>query len=114
MNLAVIIPMAGAGQRFKDSGYRDYKPFIKINGRFMVDWAIEPYPKGIKKFFIVCKEYLTAEQAAYLKNIENSELIEVAKHKSGPSYSIFLAKNSLPKEYSYFISYADIYWTWDF
>lgn len=114
MKLAVIIPMAGSGQRFKDAGYRDYKPFIKINGRFMVDLTIKPYPKSLKKFFIICRQHLTAAQIAYLKKLDNSEVIEISPHKNGPSFSIHAAKNSLPKDYSYFVSYADMFWTWDF
>lgn len=31
-----LIPMAGAGRRFKDAGYRDPKPFINVHGRPMV------------------------------------------------------------------------------
>src|SRR5665213_3411316 len=104
MKLAVIIPMAGAGRRFKDAGYEDYKPFIKVNGSFMVDMAIGPYPKEVKKYFIVCKEHLTGEQLDYLKNIENSEVVEIGRHENGPSYSIYQARNSFPEDYSYFIS----------
>ena len=48
--LAVIIPMAGYGQRFKDAGYNDYKPFIKIKEKYMINLALEPYPKNIKKY----------------------------------------------------------------
>ena len=28
--MKIIIPMAGSGQRFKDKGYKDPKPLIKV------------------------------------------------------------------------------------
>lgn len=35
--LKVILLAGGKGQRFKDAGYKDFKPFIKIKGQYMVD-----------------------------------------------------------------------------
>ena len=104
-NLAVIIPMAGFGQRFKDAGYDEYKPFIKVKDKYMIDLALEPYPKEIKKYLIVNPKLLSEEQRNYLENIDNVEILEIEGHKNGPSYSIHLVKDMLPKKYSYFISY---------
>jgi NDP-sugar pyrophosphorylase family protein len=42
MNL--IIPMAGAGRRFREAGYDTPKPFIRIGGKLMIEWALEPIP----------------------------------------------------------------------
>lgn len=37
----IIIPMAGKGQRFKDAGYTEEKPFIDVNGKPMFQVALE-------------------------------------------------------------------------
>ena len=39
--LNIIIPMAGAGSRFSDVGYKDPKPLIPINGVPMIRIVIE-------------------------------------------------------------------------
>lgn len=39
--LNVVIPMAGAGSRFKIAGYSMPKPFIDINGKMMIDHVLE-------------------------------------------------------------------------
>jgi len=40
----LIVPMAGAGRRFKEAGYTVPKPLIKIGGRHMIEWALDPIP----------------------------------------------------------------------
>ena len=37
----ILIPMAGRGSRFKESGYTDSKPFIDVNGKPMIQRVIE-------------------------------------------------------------------------
>lgn len=37
----IIIPMAGEGKRFKDAGYKEDKPFIDVNGKPMLQVALE-------------------------------------------------------------------------
>jgi dTDP-glucose pyrophosphorylase len=40
-----LLPMAGLGSRFSKEGYVDPKPFIKVNGKNMLDQAIRCLPK---------------------------------------------------------------------
>lgn len=112
--ISLIVPMGGYGSRFKKAGYKTYKPFIKINGRCMIDYVVEPFPKDIKKIFIINPEMLSKENLEHLKNIGNSKIINIESHKNGPSYTIDLAKDKLDLDDSYFISYSDHYWTWDY
>lgn len=35
--MKLIIPMAGNGKRFQEAGYSDRKPFVKVNGKEMID-----------------------------------------------------------------------------
>jgi CTP:phosphocholine cytidylyltransferase-like protein len=32
----IVLPMAGKGSRFRKNGYKESKPFIDINGRYMI------------------------------------------------------------------------------
>lgn len=109
----VILPMAGFGQRFQDAGYHEYKPFISIFGKPMINWALAPYPESLKKYLIVNNEALTPEQKHYLETFPNTTILEIDPHKLGPAYSIHMAKDQIP-EAPCFVSYLDIFWTWDF
>lgn len=112
--LNLIVPMAGFGSRFKAAGYNEYKPFIKINNRPMIDYVLSAFPDEVTKYLIVNPELLTGEQRAYLQNKKNVILIEIDGHKLGPSYSLYQAREQLPLEESWFVSYCDIAWTWNF
>ena len=108
----LIIPMAGAGKRFKLAGYNTYKPFIKINKKYMVDYVLEAFPKEVKKHIITSKNLLSKSQIKYLKD-KKCNIIFIAPHSKGPAYSIYKAKNKLPLSEAFFISYVDIAWVWN-
>ena len=54
----IVIPMAGRGSRFKEAGYKDPKPLIKINSKFMIEGVIDNLtPKNNKAHFIfICQQ----------------------------------------------------------
>ena len=37
----ILIPMAGAGQRFEKAGYTFPKPIIEIENKPMIQWVVE-------------------------------------------------------------------------
>ena len=37
----ILIPMAGAGSRFKENGYKLPKPLIDVNGKPMIQHVVE-------------------------------------------------------------------------
>lgn len=113
-SLNLIIPAAGFGSRFRKAGYKVYKPFIPINNKFMIDYVMDPFPQNVKTFIIVNRDLLSDEQLKYLKDKDNTEIIEIEGHTKGPGYSIYCAADKLPLEESFFIAYSDIYWSWDF
>ncbi|MGI9252751.1 MAG: glycosyltransferase family 2 protein [Thermomicrobiales bacterium] len=40
-SVTLVIPMAGSGRRFREAGFDLPKPFIRINGRPMIEWVLE-------------------------------------------------------------------------
>lgn len=42
----VIVPMAGHGQRFRDAGYQEDKPLIRVGGQRLLEWALRPIPEA--------------------------------------------------------------------
>jgi NDP-sugar pyrophosphorylase family protein len=45
-NCTTLLPMAGAGSRFSKEGYDEPKPFIKVNGKNMVEQAVRCLPES--------------------------------------------------------------------
>jgi dTDP-glucose pyrophosphorylase len=43
--MRIILPMAGYGRRFREQGYTAEKPLIEVNGKTLLEWALEPIPK---------------------------------------------------------------------
>src|SRR3990167_11175407 len=39
----ILIPMAGAGSRFQNAGFREPKPLIDVGGKPMIKWAMESF-----------------------------------------------------------------------
>lgn len=58
-SINVVLPIAGLGQRFIDGGYEIPKPLIKINGKYIIDKALESINhKDLNLFFIVRQEHV--------------------------------------------------------
>jgi NDP-sugar pyrophosphorylase family protein len=112
--LNVIIPMAGVGKRFQRAGYSEFKPFTPINGRPMVQWALDSFPDTVNRIIITCQNLLSEEQQRLLEEDLDCTVIFIDLHSNGPAWSIYAARESLPLDEAFFVTYCDIYWSWDF
>lgn len=101
--LNIVIPMAGAGSRFKTEGYDLPKPFIDINGRMMIEHVLDGvnYPNAhytliIQKAF----EEENKEQLERLTNHYHVAFISVEKLTQGACCTALSAheiiNNNLP------------------
>ncbi|MGE3974617.1 MAG: NTP transferase domain-containing protein [Bdellovibrionales bacterium] len=110
----LIVPMAGSGVRFREAGYESYKPLITIANRPMIDYVLGNFPKSMAKHLIIHSDYLSASEKKYLVAKSDVILHEIKAHSLGPAYSLSLASETLPLEESWFVSYCDVAWVWDF
>ncbi|MSR80724.1 MAG: hypothetical protein EXS11_08360 [Gemmataceae bacterium] len=55
-NLQILMPMVGAGTRFKQEGYQLPKPLVPVAGVPMVQRALDSYPSGAKWVCVMRKE----------------------------------------------------------
>ncbi|MDN0076837.1 hypothetical protein QU481_18480 [Crenobacter sp. SG2303] len=62
---ALVVPMAGLGQRFANEGYNQSKPLISVSGRSMVAQATNDLPPAEQHIFV-----LRADMAGY-ENVAN-------------------------------------------
>ena len=69
--MIVLIPMMGSGIRFRNDGYQDHKPFIKINGKPMIEYVVKPLLDKYGKVYIACND----TTAVIVNNTFDSELV---------------------------------------
>ena len=55
--LNVLIPMAGAGTRFREAGYTFPKPLIDVNGKPMIQTVVDNLGLEANYIFVVQKEH---------------------------------------------------------
>ena len=111
----ILIPMAGAGSRFKEVGYQLPKPLIDINGKPMVQRVVENLNITGKYIFVVrqehCNKYKLEE---LLKKISPTcEIIVTDGVTEGQACSALLAKEYINSSEPLMIVNSDNYFIWD-
>jgi len=116
MKKFLIIPLGGLGKRFVNEGYRTYKPFLKVsNKNTILDNIINNFPKNIH--LIIIGNHKKFNNITENIKYKNTTFIKIKNHKSGPVFSLFLARERLCKiikDSDFFISYSDINWKWNY
>ena len=72
----IIIPMAGEGKRFKDSGVLEPKFMIKVKNKTLFEWSMDSLPINIsKKIIFVCLEEHEKKfnVSNFIKNVMNKK-----------------------------------------
>ena len=115
----IIIPMTGYGSRFVAAGYKDLKPFIKVQGRPIIEWIIKGMYPNEKNIIFVCRqEHLDSIPGMrdYLMNIAPTAKIFpiVEWEKLGPVNDVMTASPVIPDDEPCIINYCDFYMTWDY
>ena len=107
----ILIPMAGLGSRFKASGYTVPKPLIPIEGKPMIENAVDTL--GIKGNFI----FITQKKHKlkyHLQSIyENCNVIEIDYITKGSACTCLLAKEYINNNLPLIITNCDQIMWWD-
>ena len=114
-NLNILIPMAGAGSRFKEAGYIFPKPLIEINNKPMIQWVIESLKLDGNFIFIVQKEHQEKYNInSVLKILKpNCKIIELDHITEGAACTTLLAKKFINSNNPLIIANSDQYISWD-
>ena len=90
-NMNILIPMAGEGKRFFD--YDSPKPLIDVNGKPMIQRAIESLDIDGKYIFIIRESHDTKYLKNTLSNIVDDPIfIEINYTTEGPASTCLLAE----------------------
>lgn len=113
--LNVLIPMAGAGSRFKEVGYTFPKPLIEVNNKPMIELVIENLNLDANYIFVVQKEHRITYNLDTLLNmmVPNCKIVEVDGLTEGAACTALLAKEYINNENPLFFANSDQFVEWN-
>ena len=111
----ILIPMAGAGARFKKEGYKVSKPLILVNQNPMVVEATNHLPNSEKQIYICRREHLEGEKIdiEVKKHYPNSKFISIDYLTEGQAATCLLAKDEINNNEELIIGACDNGMIWD-
>ena len=113
--MKIVIPMAGAGDRFRKVGYSAHKPLIKVNGKMMIEYILDMFSGGDKIVFICNHQHLEeTNMEEILKTLRpNCSVLSMPAHKYGPVYTVQRAYDYIQDDEEVIVSYCDSPYLWD-
>ena len=108
--MTILIPMAGAGSRFKESIYKKSKPIIKINGKQMVIKAVDMLPKNEnEKIIFICRDFHLEEKIdeEIKKHYKNASFISINSLTEGQACTCLMAKKEIDNKEELIIAACD-------
>jgi len=106
----IVIPMAGAGSRFSEAGYKTPKPFIDVAGKPMIVRVLENLTyEGAKYILIGQKDHLEKEKDL-VKSIEkkfNAEFISIDRLTEGTVCTVLYARKFINNNWPLLIANSD-------
>lgn len=107
----IVIPMAGNGSRFKNTGYLEPKPMININSKKMIELVVNNIkPNREHRFIFICQSQHLKETTLYtvLKNLSQSCIIlEVDKVTGGAAETVLKSQDYIDNESPLMIANCD-------
>ena len=106
--------MAGLGSRFKNVGYKNIKPLIKVNGKTFIEWSVETLGIDGQYIFVILEEHRELLEA-HLKSIKNDCIIcSVPKLTNGAAETCLIAKDYINNDSPLIITNSDQILEWDY
>jgi dTDP-glucose pyrophosphorylase len=90
----IVIPMAGAGSRFKVAGYDLPKPFINVNGKMMIEHVLDSLQRPCAKYTLIIQESFEQEYKEKLDLLKRNygvNFLSVEKLTQGASCTALAA-----------------------
>lgn len=108
----ILIPMAGAGRRFKEAGYTFPKAIIDVLGKPMVNWVVDNFPFNDARFIFLAQreevnQYKMHNVFARMVGDRNYEVILVDGLTEGAACTALLASELINNEDELIIANSD-------
>jgi NDP-sugar pyrophosphorylase family protein len=105
--------MSGASLRFRNAGYEDPKPFLKVKGREILWWVLDQFKQVDKTILILSRALPHANRTRLQEIIDQSEraieILEIDPHRLGPSHAVYQAGPRIDPNGEVVVSYCDFY-----
>ncbi len=116
--MQIVIPMTGYGSRFVAAGYKELKPFIKVQGRSIIEWIVKGMYSEDNEFLFICRaEHLSKipwMREYLLKLAPKAQIFSIEDWvKKGPVYDVLRAGEEIDDKRPAIINYCDFYMAWD-
>lgn len=111
----IIVPMAGAGERFRQAGYQTIKPLIPVAGRFMLDVAVKSLGIAGRHIFIARKQDASQYSLDCITHLiaPGSELVLTDGPTEGAVCTTLLAEGLIDNDNELMIVNSDQFIKWD-
>ena len=110
----ILFPMAGQGIRFKNAGFVEPKPMIKVGDKLMIEWALDSIKSLSTKHklvFIALEKDLDFGLSRILENL--GEIVRLTSVTNGAVSSTLLASKYINNRLPLLILNCDQYINWD-
>jgi len=113
--LNVLIPMAGEGSRFSQSGYTFPKPLIDVKGKPMIQVVVENLNMDANFIFVVRKEHREKYNLDSLLKLiaPGCQIVETDGLTEGAACTALLAKDFINNDAPLFFANSDQFVEWD-
>ena len=114
----IVIPMSGLGQRFVDAGYKDPKPLISVDNKFIIEHVVNLFNKKNDKYIFICndKHLRETNMRQILHDIcPDCKIYKVpVEGRQGPVHAVSLIFENIPNDEEIIVSYCDYGTKWNY
>ncbi len=111
--LTIIIPMAGLGSRFYNKGYTDPKPFIKVDGKYMIQKVIDNIGIVSDNYIFIMRKEHEEYMDKFIKELKNVTIIYISELTEGAACTILKAEEYMNPDDQLLLVNSDQYLEWD-
>lgn len=116
----LLVTMAGRGQRFKDAGYAEPKPFVSVLGQPIIKRLLDLFPADWPSVFVFNnvdykqKHFDLIREYRKSQDFESShvQLATIDANSSGPMKTVMAGVELIPDHAPVMVTYCDYGMTW--
>lgn len=118
MDVQIVIPMSGFGERFRKAGYDVPKPLIEIDGKPIIAHVIDLFPSEQDFLFICSQDHLDNPDYKMIEILQHycptCRILGIPPHKLGPVHAVRQAEPLIDPKRPVVVNYCDFacYWDW--
>lgn len=111
----VLITMGGQGFRFKEAGYTEPKPFVKVIHKTMIENVLQMFPCEWPVVFVLNSTDYTSKHVEFLKKLrpQSSQLAWVDANTGGPWQTVMNGLELIKDQQPVFVTYCDYSHEWN-